>query len=267
MTLIDAAATQTPFAEPKRDLIAALDTGSITVRETLPTETLGDGFDPVQARLRDWLRSWHPQRVPAFEPVRDTSPDGQRRSALKTAPTRGDGAVRVTASLYDPPTREGAPLAWSRNWVSVAVLPQAPEAGRVYYRFAVGSRLVLDGQAETSLVSTSLNFGAVADAATASPFDAAGFQTPVARPLVGVQGREDADAEAVQVIEGSLDVAAGDTPALAFVLGLDLLFRDGWLRLHEGSSAWVGPTGAGATGTIETRFVPAALLRVVDEAA
>jgi len=224
----------------------------------------GDSFDRVQAGIQGWLRHWEPQRLPAFTAVRDEMPEVDRgRSSLQSAPTMADGAVRVTASVYDPPSREGAPLGWSRNWASVAVLPPARESGRLYYRFSVGSRLVLDGQAALSLASTSVNFGIVADAAKASPFQTPGFATPIARPLVGVQARDDQDASASQVFEGSIAVRQGDTPAMAFVIGTDLLFQDGWVRVHEGSSTWIGPAGQGASGTIEFRYAPAAMLRLL----
>jgi hypothetical protein len=143
------------------------------------------------------------------------------------------------------------------------VLPPAREAGRLFYRFLVSSRLVLDGRAALSLVSTSVNFGVVADAAKSSPFEAPGFATPIARPLVGVQCREDQDAAASQVFEGSIAVRQGDTPAMAFVIGTDLLFEDGWVRVHEGSSTWIGPVEPGASGTVEFRYAPAAMLRVL----
>lgn len=224
----------------------------------------GDSFDRIQAGIQGWLRHWEPQRLPAFTAVRDVMPASSRgRSELQAAPTRDDGAVRVTASLYDPPNRDGDPLNWSRNWASVAVLPPAREAGRLYYRFSVSSRLVLDGQAALSLASTSVNFGVVADAAKSSPFETAGFSTPIARPLVGVQCREDQDAQASQVFEGSIAVGRGDTPAMAFVIGTDLLFQDGWVRVHEGSSTWIGPAGPGASGTVEFRYAPAAMLRLL----
>jgi hypothetical protein len=224
----------------------------------------GDSFDRIQAGIQGWLRHWEPQRLPAFTPVRDVSPEGSRgRSALQAAETRPDGAVRLTAALYDPPNRRGEPLSWSRNWVSVAVLPPAREAGRLYYRFSVSSRLLLDGQASLSLVSTSVNFGVVADAAKASPFEAAGFAAPIIRPLVGVQCRADQDAQASQIFEGSIAVRQGDTPAMAFVIGTDLLFENGWVRVHEGSSTWIGPAGAGASGTVEFRYAPAAMLRLL----
>ena len=226
---------------------------------------LGDSFDRIQAGIQGWLRHWEPLRLPAFTPVRDVAPEGASgRSGLRSGEPHADGAVRVTAALYDPPNRDGGPLSWSRNWAAVAVLPQAPEAGRLSYRYRAASRLVLDGQASLSLVSTSVNFGVVADAAKASPFDAPGFATPVARPLVGVQCRADEDAESSHVIEGSIAVRQGDTPAMAFVIGTDLLFEDGWVRVHEGSSTWIGPAGAGASGTIEFRYAPAAMLRLLD---
>ena len=224
----------------------------------------GDSFDRIQAGIQGWLRHWEPQRLPAFTAVRDVMPESSRgRSELQAAPTRDDGAVRVTASLYDPPSRDGGPLNWSRNWASVAVLPPAREAGRLYYRFSVSSRLVLDGQAALSLASTRVNFGVVADAAKSSPFETAGFATPIVRPLVGVQCREDQDAQASQVFEGSIAVGRGDTPAMAFVIGTDLLFEDGWVRVHEGSSTWIGPAGPGASGTVEFRYAPAAMLRLL----
>jgi len=224
----------------------------------------GDSFDRIQAGIQGWLRHWEPQRLPAFTAVRDVMPESSRgRSELQAAPTRDDGAVRVTAALYDPPNRGGGPLNWSRNWASVAVLPPAREAGRLYYRFSVSSRLVLDGQAALSLASTSVNFGVVADAAKASPFETPGFATPIVRPLVGVQCREDQDAQASQVFEGSIAVRQGDTPAMAFVIGTDLLFEDGWVRVHEGSSTWIGPAGSGASGTVEFRYAPAAMLRLL----
>ena len=224
----------------------------------------GDSFDRVQAGIQGWLRHWEPQQLPAFSPVRDVMPGSDRgRSALRAAATRPDGAVRITASLYDPPNRDGGPLNWSRNWASVAVLPPARDAGRLYYRFRVSSRLVLDGQAAMSLVSTSVNFGIVADAAKASPFQAPGFATPIIRPLVGVQAREDQDASASQVFEGSIAVRQGDTPAMAFVIGTDLLFDNGWVRVHEGSSTWIGPSEPGASGTVEFRYAPAAMLRLM----
>jgi len=225
---------------------------------------LGDSFDRVQSGIQAWLRTWEPQRLPAFTAVRDVMPDSDRgRSSLRAAPTRPDGAVRFTASVYDGPTREGGPLSWSRNWATLAVLPAARESGRLFYRFRVSSRLVLDGQASMSLMSTSVNFGIVADAAKASPFDTPGFATPIARPLVGVQAREDADAQASQVFEGSIAVRQGDTPAMAFVLGADLLFDQGWVRVHEGSSTWIGSTEPGASGTVEFRYAPAAMLRLL----
>lgn len=226
---------------------------------------LGDSFDRVQSGFQAWLRTWEPQRLPAFTAVRDVMPEiDHRRSALRAAPTRADGAVRFTASLYDNPNRGGGTLSWSRNWATMAVLPPAREAGRLFYRFRVSSRLVLDGRAALSLISTSVNFGVVADAAKSSPFRAPGFATPVARPLVGVQCREDEDAESSQVIEGSIAVRQGDKPAMAFVIGTDVLFEDGWVRVHEGSSIWIGPAGAGASGTIEFRYAPAAMLRLLD---
>jgi hypothetical protein len=58
-------------------------------------------------------------------------------------------------------------------------------------------------------------------------------------------------------------VRQGDTPAMAFVIGTDLLFQDGWVRVHEGSSTWIGPAGAGASGTVEFRYAPAAMLRIL----
>ena len=225
---------------------------------------LGNSFDRIQAGIQGWLRHWEPQRLPAFTAVRDEMPESDRgRSALRAAPTQPDGAVRVTAALYDPPNREGAPLSWSRNWASVAVLPPARDAGRLYYRFRVSSRLVLDGQASLSLASTSVNFGIVPDAAKASPFETPGFATPIVRPLVGVQCREDQDASASQVFEGSIAVRQGDTPAMAFVIGTDLLFQQGWVRVHEGSSTFIGTTEPGPSGTIEFRYAPAAMLRVL----
>jgi len=228
-------------------------------------DRLGTGFDGIQAGMQTWLRHWEPVRLPAFTAVRDVTPAGQRGpSALRSAPTRDDGAVRVTASLYDPPSRDGGPLSWSRNWASLSVLPVAPETGRLFYRFRVSSRLVLDGAAALSLVSTSVNFGIVADAAKASPFETRDFAVPIARPLVGVQAREDEDASASQAFEGSIAVRQGDTPAIGFVIGTDVLFRDGWVRVHEGSSTWIGSTDPGASGTVEVRYVPSTMLRFFD---
>ncbi len=246
------------------DLIDELPVGTDDADTATTRSGLGNSFDRVQAGIQGWLRHWEPLRLPAFTAVRDVMPDEDRgRSSLQAAPTQPDGAVRLTASLYDPPNRDGDPLAWSRNWASMAVLPPAREAGRLYYRFRVSSRLVLDGQAALSLVSTSVNFGVVADAAKASPFHVAGFATPIARPLMGVQCRADQDASASQVFEGSIAVRQGETPAMAFVIGTDLLFENGWVRVHEGSSTWIGPTEPGASGTIEFRYAPAAVLRLL----
>jgi len=232
---------------------------------TRDADRLGAGFGAIQTDMQTWLRHWEPVRLPAFTAVRDVTPDGERGpSALRSAPTRDDGAVRVTASLYDPPSRGSAPLGWSRNWATLGVLPTANEAGRLFYRFRVSSRLVLDGAAALSLISTSVNFGIVADVAKANPFETRGFATPIARPLVGVQAREDQDADASQVFEGSIAVRQGDTPAMGFVIGTDVLFRDGWVRVHEGSSTWIGSADPGATGTVEVRYVPSTMLRFFD---
>ena len=233
--------------------------------DTRDADRLGAGFDALQSEMQTWLRHWDPVPLPAFTAVRDVTPESERGpSALRAAATRDDGAVRVTASLYDPPGRLGGALGWSRNWATSAVLPAAPEAGRLFYRFRVSSRLLLDGRAALSLISTSVNFGIVADAAKANPFEARGFATPIARPLVGVQAREDAVADATQAFEGSIAVRQGDTPALAFVIGTDVLFQDGWVRVHEGSSTWIGSAEPGASGTVEVRYVPAAMLRFFD---
>lgn len=247
------------------DLIEHLPIGDAAAADGPDADLLGPGFAEVQANLQAWLRHWAPLRIPAFTPVRDVVPEGSRgRSALQSVPTQPDGAVRITASIYDPPNRGGAPLNWSRNWASLAVLPPAPETGRLYYRFRVSSRLVLDGAAALSLVSTSFNFGVVADAASANPFAVPGFATPLVRPLVGVQCRPDTDTDASQLVEGSIAVRKGETPAMAFVIGTDVLFSDGWIRVHEGSSTWVGPADPGASGIVEYRFAPASMLRLFD---
>ncbi|ANJ27746.1 hypothetical protein [Agromyces aureus] len=224
----------------------------------------GDSFDRVQSTLQSWLRTWQPQRLPAFTPVRDISPEGEPgASGLKSSPSAPDGAVRVTASLYDPPTRGEGVLAWSRNWASTMLLPPARESGRLFYRFRVSSRLVLDGQADLGLVSTSANFGVVADAAKADPFETPGFQAPIVRPLVGVRCTADQDVSASEVFEGSIAVRQGETPAMAFVVGTELRFENGWVRVHEGTSTWIGPVEPGATGTVEYRYAPTSLLRVL----
>ncbi|MFE5672366.1 hypothetical protein ACFQ58_12270 [Agromyces sp. NPDC056523] len=262
MTLLDSPRTAGPAVLSSRDLVAALDTPPV---DDAPSAS-APGFDQLRSRLQTWLREWDTQRLPAFEQARTVSPDGERTSALRSAPARADGAVRITASLYDAPNRQGDALAWSRHWVSAAVLPAAPVDGRLFYRFRAGSRLVLDGHAETALASTSVHVGVSADAATSSPFDAPGFGTPVCRPLVGVEAREDVDARAEHDIEGSIDLRAGDTPAIAIVLGADVVFRDGWMRVHEGSGLWIGSAGGGPTGSVEVRFAPSALLDLFGQA-
>lgn len=260
MTMLDVPRTA-DRGLPARDLAAVLDAPPTDAA----TQT-GPAFDELRARLQSWLREWDTQRLPAFEQARTIAPDGERHSSLRSAPTRTDGAVRITASLYDPPSRTGGPLAWSRHWASAVVLPAAPADGRVFYRFRVGSRLVLDGRAETALASTSVHVGVVPDSASASPFDAPGFATPVARPLVGVEAREDVDARAEHDVEGSIEVRAGQSPVLGVVFGADVVFRDGWMRVHEGSGLWVGASGGGPTGSVEIRFAPGALLDLFGEA-
>ena len=149
------------------ELLAELGSGAAPASaDTRDADRLGAGFDAIQSEMQTWLRHWDPVPLPAFTAVRDVTPESERGpSSLRAAATRDDGAVRVTASLYDPPGRVGGALGWSRNWASRTVLPAAPEAGRLFYRFRVSSRLVLDGQAALSLLSTSVNFGIVADAA------------------------------------------------------------------------------------------------------
>ncbi len=262
MTLLDSPRTAGPAVLSSRDLLAALDTPPVEE----PQAPTAPSFDEFRANLQSWLREWDTQRLPAFEQARTVMPEGERTSALRSAPTRADGAVRITASLYDAPNRQGEAFAWSRNWVTAAVLPAAPVDGRLYYRFRAGSRLVLDGRAETALASTSVHVGVTADAATSSPFDAPGFGTPVCRPLVGVEAREDVDARAEHDIEGAIDLRAGDSPAIAIVLGADIVFRDGWMRVHEGSGLWIGSAGGGPTGSIEVRFAPSALLDLFGDA-
>src|SRR5688500_5125660 len=119
------------LAELPVDLIDELPNaadGTETATAASARNGLGDSFDRIQAGIQGWLRHWEPQQLPAFTAVRDVMPDGDRgRSALQAAPTRDDGAVRVTASVYDPPNRDGEPLNWSRNWASLAVLPPARE--------------------------------------------------------------------------------------------------------------------------------------------
>lgn len=262
MTLLDSPRTAGPAVLSSRDLLAALDTPPVEE----PQAPTAPSFDELRANLQSWLREWDTQRLPAFEQARTVMPEGERTSALRSGPTRADGAVRITASLYDAPNRQGEAFAWSRNWVTAAVLPAAPVDGRLYYRFRAGSRLVLDGRAETALASTSVHVGVTADAATSSPFDAPGFGTPVCRPLVGVEAREDVDARAEHDIEGAIDLRAGDSPAIAIVLGADIVFRDGWMRVHEGSGLWIGSAGGGPTGSIEVRFAPSALLDLFGDA-
>jgi hypothetical protein len=244
------------------DLVSAL--GAPSTRASSRPADLGRAFANVDAQVVAWLKLWRQERLPAFSAVREIAPAGGH-GILNAAPTAADGAVRLTANLYDAPGRVGDPLVWSRNWASTTSLPAAPEDGRLFYRFRVSSRLVLDGQAAASAVSTSLHFGIVGNSAKSTPFRANGFTTPVARPFTDTQARPETAVDASQVIEGSVAVRAGDVPSVAFVLGTDIALADGWIRLYGGSGSWIGPAEPGGSGTIEFRYAPTSILRRFSE--
>ena len=67
-------------------------------------------------------------------------------------------------------------------------------------------------------------------------------------------------------IEGSIAVRAGESPVIGIVVGADIVFRDGWMRVHEGSGLWVGAADRGPTGSVEVRFAPDALLDLFGDA-
>ena len=115
MTLLDSPRTADRAAAlSSRDLVAALDAPPL---DDAPVAAR-PGFEELRGRLQTWLREWDTQRLPAFEQARTVTPDGERTSALRAATTRADGAVRITASLYDAPNRQGEALAWAGNWVT-----------------------------------------------------------------------------------------------------------------------------------------------------
>ncbi|WP_353829241.1 hypothetical protein [Agromyces sp. SYSU T0242] len=259
MTMLDTPRSRTRGATPLRDLAGVLGAPD---HDSIDAPPPGPDFDALRARIQAWVREWDTQRLPAFEPARSVAPAGERHSSLRAAPTRADGSVRLSASLYDPPSRGGEALAWTRDWATAAVLPPAPADGRLFYRFRAGGRLVLDGRADTALASTRVHVGVSPDVGAAGPFDAPEFIVPVVRPLVGVAAGEDVDARAEHEFEGSVAVRAGMSPVVGIVLGADVVFRDGWMRLHEGSSLWAGAPGSGPTGSIEVRFAPDALLEL-----
>ena len=234
-----------------------------------------DRHDPQRSRQ---LVRPRPGRHPGLAPALGAAaPAGVHRRARRHA--RGRPRTHVAAcrarrsptAPYASPrasttrrTATASPLGWSRNWASLAVLPPARDAGRLYYRFRVSSRLVLDGQASLSLVSTSVNFGIVRRCREGEPvrrrrlrdadrrarsWACSAAQTRMPRRRRSSRARSPcARATPRRWRSSSAPTCCSKTAGCACT------------RVRAPGSA---PTEPGASGTIEFRYAPAAILRLM----
>lgn len=228
----------------------------------LELREFGGRFSDLADAVTAWLDGWKRLRLPEFVESRHLHPAD--RGWFQTYPIRGGFAF--TGSIVDELDTE-PPSYWSTTWTTFSRLLAAPRSGRMFYRFRVRGSVHGVSDAAFLSVANSAYFGVVGDADSTSPFFVPGFNLPIAAPiravLGGARGTRRVTADGDQTIEGSIEVTAGKTPAIALVLGTDILLQDGFLELERASMCrnlveGIGP-GAGS-GVLEYRFEPAEIV-------
>ena len=187
--------------------------------------------------------------------------DAARCGPRRRSPTAPCASPRASTTRR---TARARPLSWSRNWASVAVLPPARDAGRLYYRFRVSSRLVLDGQASTQPRLDERELRHRGRRREGEPVRGPGLRDPDRPPArrragprgpgrLGVAGVRGLDRRAPGRHPGD-GVRDRHRPAVRATAGC---------ACTRGRAPGSAPTEPGASGTIEFRYAPAAMLRLI----
>ncbi|HTA96748.1 MAG TPA: hypothetical protein VK730_03805 [Solirubrobacteraceae bacterium] len=154
---------------------------------------------------------------------------------------------------------------WVHTWVNSAVFPEAPATGRLYYRFFVSSECnIYRAPVVAGCIREYVTIGTAGDVSTSPPVDqwttwqTVGWPIEQTLPLPPLE----LELSGGVLVTGSIPVAAGENPAIAFIYGTAITITDGLLQLlwgNFGTSRVVAPAGTPEYrdyDKIEYRFEP-----------
>jgi hypothetical protein len=142
------------------------------------------------------------------------------------------------------------PKWWSHSWIGSYVFPQASQGGWLYYRFTIQTSFAVNiWAAQAGAIILYTNVSTISDTATGSLFGPAAtliVDWPYSTTLPTGTYCIDVQANNTQV-SGSIQVQAGQLPAIGFIYGISTGLATGLL---ENLSATL------VTGLVEYRFEP-----------
>jgi hypothetical protein len=221
-------------------------------------------IDSVIMDVGPFFSPWIAVNLPPFTEGVDDTPGVAGTSGDYTTDALLPGGVEFEGEPHDSGTvQPDTDKWWSHNWIGSYVFPQASQDSWLYYRFTTQTNFELfNPTAQAAAVILYTNVSTISDVGTGSLFGPAATLTvdwpfwvtlPTNLPAI--------DAENVLTpISGSIQVHAGQTPAIGFIYGISTGLDSGDL-LTLGASLQTqlsaGTTYQGnPSGLIEYRYEP-----------
>jgi hypothetical protein len=221
-------------------------------------------IDSVVARVGPFFSPWIAVNLPPFTEGVDDPPGVAGTSGDYITDALLPGGVEFEGDPQDMGTvQPDTEKWWNRNWIGSYVFPQVSQDSRLYYQFTTQTNFELFlPTARAAAIILYTNVSTISDVGTGSLFGPAATLTvdwpywttlPPDPEFVDVQN-------VLTPISGSIQVQAGQTPAIGFIYGISTALASGSL-LTLGASLQT-QLSAGATyqgnplGLIEYRYEP-----------
>jgi hypothetical protein len=219
-----------------------------------------DRVEPVDRLISvvgHYFGEWSTKRLCRMEEEFNFTPDQGTSGSIEG--TRYDGLVEFSGQLLDRAPYPTSLKSWNHWWECEISFPQAPFAGKLYYRFTLEARYSMGPTYVSSgMVKMFSKIGTWAD-----PYNPWETTSLVQEPLTYSPWFTGGNVS--RAIFGWLDVKAGATPRLGFIHAVIVSLASGQSSLQGRIGARLTlpdgtPYGDEAFGTIEYRFEPDWLL-------
>jgi hypothetical protein len=221
-----------------------------------------DQFNLTLVRVQDIFGPWSVLNLPVMS-----------EGISETPGTTGTEGEIVTAGLFQgsgafggmPSNSSSRERFWIHNWKCVAVLPPAPQAGSVSFRFGGNIEAFVYHVEGTGTLRAFVTIGTTSDVnKPITNWQGVGFPIDVTLP----QPSQGSFSGGVPVV-GSIAVNQGQSAAVGIIFGVVISVIDGYVMLLGNSNflaGLLGGTDSTAVGKVEYRFNPQLVIGLVQQA-
>jgi hypothetical protein len=233
------------------------DRPALTTRTRQPQLT-----EPLVVRLGPFFSPWTVAYLPLFTEGVDDRPGVAGTSGYYLTDCLLPGGVEFEGQVTDLGTvQPDTEKWWNRNWVGSYTFPQATQDVWLYYRFTTQTVLdLVPPYARAAAIIAYTNVSTIPDVGSGSLFGPGSALTVDWPIFLTLPGSFPDDQTVLSPLSGSIEVLAGQTPAIGFIYGITTGLASGSIPTFGSSlmtQLTVGPNYLfNPYGQIEYRYEP-----------